>query len=398
MVPENSYLLTINGGSSSIKFAVYGMDIKLDRMISGEIKRIGLDNPEFIITNILTNEKNEIKIEGTNFKEAAEILLEWLKEQEFFEAIKCIGHRIVHGLEHTHPEIIDDDLVKELYKISNYDPNHLPAEIAMIELFKRQFPKLLQVACFDTSFHTTLPKIAKTFALPKKYYDEGVKRYGFHGISYSYLMDELRKNNKTEAKGRIILAHLGNGASLAAVKNDKCLDTSMGFTPAGGLVMSTRSGDLDPGVAWYLMQNGMSAETFNALINQKSGLLGISGLSSNMRNLLQQEKNNKDAALAIEIFCYQIKKYIGAYTAALEGLDTLVFSGGIGENASLIRSRICKGFEYLGIEIDEEENKKNATIISTINSKVTVHVIPTDEEIMIARDTRKLFINAQLNT
>ncbi|HUH27597.1 acetate/propionate family kinase [Gelidibacter sp.] len=398
MVPENSYLLTINGGSSSIKFAVYGMDIKLDKMISGEIKRIGLDNPEFIITNILTNEKNEIKIEGTNFKEAAEILLEWLKEQEFFEAIKCIGHRIVHGLGHTHPEIIDDNLVKELYKISNYDPNHLPAEIAMIELFKRQFPKLLQVACFDTSFHTTLPKIAKTFALPKKYYDEGVKRYGFHGISYSYLMDELRKNDKTEAKGRIILAHLGNGASLAAVKNGKCLDTSMGFTPAGGLVMSTRSGDLDPSVAWYLMQNGMSAETFNALINQKSGLLGISGLSSNMQDLLQKEKNNKDAALAIEIFCYQIKKYIGAYTAALEGLDTLVFSGGIGENAPLIRSRICKGFEYLGIEIDEEENKKNATIISTINSKVTVLVIPTDEEIMIARDTRKLFINAQLNT
>lgn len=398
MVPENSYLLTINGGSSSIKFAIYGMDIKLDRMISGEIKRIGQDNPEFIITNILTNEKNEIKIEGTNFKEAAEVLLGWLKEQEFFEAIKCIGHRIVHGLGHTHPEIIDDDLVKELYKISNYDPNHLPAEIEMIELFKRQFPKLLQVACFDTSFHTTLPKIAKTFALPKKYYDEGVKRYGFHGISYSYLMDELRKNDKTEAKGRIILAHLGNGASLAAVKDGKCLDTSMGFTPAGGLVMSTRSGDLDPGVAWYLMQNGMSAETFNALINHKSGLLGISGLSSNMRDLLQQEKNNKDAALAIEIFCYQIKKYIGAYTAALEGLDTLVFSGGIGENAPLIRSRICKGFEYLGIEIDEEENKKNATIISTINNKVTVLVIPTDEEIMIARDTRKLFINAQLNT
>ncbi len=398
MVPENSYLLTINGGSSSIKFAVYGMDIKLNKMISGEIKRIGLDNPEFIITNILTNEKNEIKIDGTNFKEAAEVLLGWLKEQEFFEAIKCIGHRIVHGLEHTHPEIIDDDLVKELYKISNYDPNHLPAEIEMIELFKRQFPKLLQVACFDTSFHTTLPKIAKTFALPKKYYDEGVKRYGFHGISYSYLMDELRKNNKTEAKGRIILAHLGNGASLAAVKNGKCLDTSMGFTPAGGLVMSTRSGDLDPGVAWYLIQNGMNAQTFNALINQKSGLLGISGLSSNMRDLLQQEKNNKDAALAIEIFCYQIKKYIGAYTAALEGLDTLVLSGGIGENAPLIRSRICKGFEYLGIEIHEEENKKNATIISTINSKVTVLVIPTDEEIMIARDTRKLFINAQLNT
>ena len=393
MVPEISNLLTINGGSSSIKFAVYGIDKNLVKILSGEIKRIGLDNPEFTITNILTNEKYEIKIKARNFNEAAEILLEWLKGQKYFEAIKCIGHRIVHGMEHTHPEIIDDDLLKELHKISNYDPDHLPAEIKMIELFKKQFPNVLQVACFDTSFHTTLPKKAKTFALPKKYYDEGVKRYGFHGISYSYLMEELRKNNAAEANGRIILAHLGNGASLAAIKDAKCLDTSMGLTPAGGLVMSTRSGDMDPGVAWYLMQEGLNADSFNALINHQSGLLGISGFSSDMQDLLQHEKNNKDAALAIEIFCFQIKKYIGAYTAALSGLDTLVFSGGIGENASPIRSRICKGFEYLGIEIDEEKNIKNARIISTRNSKVTVLVIPTDEEIMIALETRALFVN-----
>ncbi|HTO15219.1 MAG TPA: acetate/propionate family kinase [Edaphocola sp.] len=392
MKSVNQNVLVINGGSSSIKFALYDMDDKLNKILFGQIKKIGLDNSEFTVTHNLINEEKERKINVTNFKEASEVLMEWLKEQKCFEEIICIGHRIVHGMEHTHSEIIDDNLLKELYKITHFDPAHLPAEIAMIELFKKQFPNLLQVACFDTFFHTTLPKMAKAFALPKKYYDEDVKRYGFHGISYSYLMDELRKENEGEAKGRIILAHLGNGASLAAVKEGKCLDTSMGFTPAGGIVMSTRSGDLDPGVSWYLMQQGLNAETFNDLINHQSGLLGISGYSSDMQDLLQHEKDNENAALAIDIFCYQIKKYIGAYTAALSGLDTLVFSGGIGENATVIRSRICKGFEYLGIEIDEAENQKNARIISTKNSKVKVYVIPTDEEIMIAKSTQKLYI------
>lgn len=395
---NNQNMLVINGGSSSIKFALYSMDEKLNKILSGQIKRIGFDNPEFTVNNKLNNEKKEIKIDAKNFMEATDVLIEWLKEQKYFEAIRCIGHRIVHGMEHTRPVIIDDNLLKELYKIVQYDPDHLPAEIEMIELFKKQFPNLLQVACFDTSFHTTLPKVAKTFALPKKYYDEGIKRYGFHGISYSYLMDELRKKNEGEAKGRIILAHLGNGASLAAVKGGKCLDTSMGLTPAGGIVMSTRSGDMDPGVAWYLMQEGLNAEGFNDLINHQCGLLGISGLSSDMQDLLKHEKNNKDAALAIEIFCYQIKKYIGGYTAAMGGLDTLVFSGGIGENAAVIRSRICKGFAYLGIEIDEEENKKNSRIISTINSKVVVDVIPTDEEIMIAMETKELYRNTQIKS
>jgi len=394
MKSVNLNILVINGGSSSIKFALYGMDKKPNKILFGQIKRIGLDNPEFTITNVLTNEKSGIKIDATNFKEAAELLLKWLKEQEYLEAIKCIGHRIVH----KRPEIIDDNLLKELRKISKYDPDHLPAEIEMIELFKKKLPNLLQVGCFDTSFHTTLPKKAKTFALPKKYYEEGIKRYGFHGISYSYLMQELKNNNESEAKGKIILAHLGNGASLAAVKEGKCIDTSMGFTPAGGIIMSTRSGDIDPGVAWYLMQEGLNAEAFNELINHQSGLLGISDFSSDMQDLLLREKKNKDAALAIEIFCYQIKKYIGAYTATLGGLDTLIFSGGIGENAAVIRSLICKGFAYLGIEIDEERNKKNETIISTTNSKVTVYVIPTDEEIMIARETRKLYINDQIKT
>ncbi|MGY3053133.1 acetate kinase [Pedobacter sp. UYEF25] len=391
-------ILVVNGGSSSIKFAVYQKDKKLKNILSGQLNRIGLKNPEFTVTNNHTHEKSKIKIEATNFNEATRVFIKWLKGQKFSEEISCIGHRIVHGMEHSRPEIIDDDLLEELHKIMEYDPDHLPAEIEMIKLFKEQFPQLIQVACFDTSFHTTMPRYANTFAIPKKYYEEGIKRYGFHGLSYSYLLHELRKKSKTEAKGKVILAHLGNGASLAAVKKGKCIDTSMGFTPAGGIVMSTRSGDLDPGMAWYLMRKGLNAEKFNDLINHQSGLLGISGYSSDMEDLLQHQKEDEDAALAIEIFCYQIKKYIGAYTATLGGLDILIFSGGIGENAPVIRSRICKGFNYLGIKIDERKNKKNKTIISTKKSKVKVYVLPTDEEIMIARNTKELYINTQVKT
>jgi acetate kinase len=390
MKNENSNILVINGGSSSIKFALYSMDENPNIILSGQIKRIGLSGPEFTVINN-TQAKNEIIIDATNFKEAAEVLIEWLKKQKDFEQTICIGHRIVHGIKHTQAEIIDEDLLNELNQISDYDPDHLPAEIEMVRLFINQFPSLMQVACFDTAFHTTIPTVAKTFAIPKSYYDEGIQRYGFHGISYSYLMQELRKQNEDEANGKIILAHLGNGASLAAVKDGKCLDTSMGFTPAGGITMSTRSGDLDPGVAWYLMKKGMNAEAFNDLINHQSGLLGISGISSDMQDLLRLEKENKDAALANDIFCYQIKKYIGAYTAILGGLDVLVFSGGIGENAPVIRSRICNDFGYLNIHLNEDKNNKNKWQISNEESIVKVYVIPTNEELMIAKATSELY-------
>ncbi|MBU0695084.1 MAG: acetate/propionate family kinase [Bacteroidetes bacterium] len=395
MKSVKQHILIINGGSSSIKFALYNTNKKLKNIISGQISRIGLDNPEFTVTERLNPDQNQIKIKATNFKEAAESLMEWLQEQKYVEGIVGIGHRIVHGMEHALPKIIDDNLLQELHKIMEYDPDHLPAEIEMIALFKKQFPQVIQVACFDTSFHATMPKYARMFAIPKKYYTEGVKRYGFHGISYSYQMKELKKQNRAEANGKVILAHLGNGASLAAVKKGKCLDTSMGFTPTGGVVMSTRSGDLDPGVAWYLMQKGLDAKEFNELINHQSGLLGISGYSSNMQDLLEHEKSNKDVALTIEIFCYQIRKTIGAYTATLGGLNVLVFSGGIGENAPSIRKRICEGFNYLGIELDARKNRKSEKIISTKNSKVKVYVIPTDEEIMIATVTKKLHDKSQ---
>ncbi|MEO6346681.1 MAG: acetate/propionate family kinase, partial [Aquaticitalea sp.] len=287
--------------------------------------------------------------------------------------------------------IIDEDLLNELDKIIDYDPDHLPAEIEMVRLFKKHFPSLMQVACFDTAFHTTIPLAAKTFAIPKKYYDEGVQRYGFHGISYSYLMQELRKQNEAEANGKIILAHLGNGASLAAVIDGKCIDTSMGFTPTGGIPMSTRSGDLDPGVAWYLMHKGIDARQFNDLINHQSGLLGISGISSDMQDLLRLEKENKNATLAIDIFCYQVKKYIGGYAAVLGGLDILVFSGGIGENAPAIRERICKDLGYLNIHLNGEKNNKNQWQISKDENNVKVYVIPTNEELMIAKTTGEIY-------
>lgn len=385
-------ILTINSGSSSIKFALYEIAEKPQLLFAGKIDRIGLADTAFTVKRKNgSNEKNRQEIGNLDFHTATAYLLEWLQQQPEFEHIKCIGHRIVHGMEHTEPAIIDGDLLKELNNIRDYDPGHLPAEIEIIQIFKQKHPHLIQVACFDTAFHSTIPVIAKIFALPRRYYRKGIQRYGFHGISYSYLMEKLKKKNEKVAKGRIILAHLGNGASLAAVKDGKCMDTSMGFTPAGGIVMSTRSGNVDPGVAWYLMQKGMNAKEFNDVINHQSGLLGISETTSDMQDLLQNEKEDERAAEAINIFCYQIKKYIGAYTAALEGLDILVFSGGIGENAPVIRSRICEGFRYAGVELDEEQNQKNAVQISAKKSNVKVYVIPTNEEVMIAKTTADIW-------
>ncbi len=382
---EELFILTINGGSSSIRFALYKGHEELQQIQSGSITNIGSKDVGLTIKEIDSNNSGKQKINASNFHEATISLIDWMENQGWFKNVKAIGHRVVHGMNHTLPEVINDDLIKELNSISNYDPDHLPAEIDIIQIFKQKYSNLLQVACFDTAFHVTIPAVAKTFAIPKNYYDQGIQRYGFHGISFSYLMQELKKKNEAEANGKIILAHLGSGASIAAVKGGKCIDTSMGFTPAGGIVMSTRSGDLDPGVAWFFMQQGMDAKAFNDLINHQSGLLGISGISSDMQFLLQQEKDHTNAALAIDIFCYQIKKFIGSYTAALGGLDMLIFTGGIGENSAAVRTRICKDFKYAGISLNEESNNKNEELISNDASKVKVYVIQTNEELMIAK-------------
>lgn len=384
---QKNNLLIINGGSSSIKFTMYELEEVLTQILSGSIENINSQNTTFSFKNTITQESKIAQIEINDFEEAANYLLDWLELQDGFAAIKAIGHRIVHGMQHTRAEKISVELLKELQQLCLYDPEHLPGEIKLIEIFTRRHPAFVQVACFDTAFHTTMPHVAKLLPIPRKYFDMGIQRYGFHGLSYTYLMQELQHiaGNET-ANGKIILAHLGNGASIAAVKNGKCIDTSMGFTPTSGLVMSTRTGDLDPGVAWYLMEvEKLLPEKFSQLINHESGLLGISETSSDMKELIKNKNTDTRAAEAFELFCYQAKKFIGAYTAALKGLDTLIFSGGIGEHSPEVRSQICDGFDFLGIELCEIKNTNNEILISAKTSKVAVYVIKTNEELIIAK-------------
>lgn len=382
-----SCVLTINGGSSSIKFALYQIEDCLIQLLYGEVENIGTKNAKLNSTQTITNQKSSVKITASDPDAATNFLIEWLDKQDGFNAVKAIGHRIVFGQQHTKPELITPELLAELKMIGAYDPEHLPGEIKLIEVFAKRYPALAQIACFDTSFHTTMPPVAKLLPIPRRYRDKGVQRYGFHGISYAYLMEELdRLAGSRTAQGKVILAHLGSGASVAAVKEGKSIDTSMGFTPASGLPMTTRTGDLDPGVAWYFMQiEKLTPQQFNHLINHESGLLGVSETSADIRELIKREATDSRAADAVELFCYQTKKWIGSFAAALGGLDTLVFSGGIGEHEAAIRKRICFGLQFLGIELDETRNNKNENIISTDESKIPVYVIKTNEEIMIAK-------------
>lgn len=387
MKPADTGVLTINGGSSSIKFALYLTDEPPERSMYGKVDRIGLPGTNLTFNDLAQNRQDSHSIKASDHRSAANILIDWLEEQLGFAAIKAVGHRVVHGMRHTEPELITQELLDELHRIGPYDPDHLPREIELIEAFCRRHPQLPQVACFDTAFHRTMPRVAKLLPIPRRYEAKGVERYGFHGLSYAYLVEKLARVAGTKAAhGRVILAHLGNGASLAAVRDGKSIDTSMGFTPTAGLVMGTRPGDLDPGVAWYLMRTeNLTPEQFSNLINNESGLLGISETSSDMRDLLERREADVRAAEAVALFCYQARKWIGAFIAALGGLDTLVFSGGIGENAPEVRALICDGLEFLGIELEEKQNATNADVISTENSRVSVRVIHTDEEWMIAK-------------
>jgi acetate kinase len=296
----------------------------------------------------------------------------------------AIGHRVVHGMQHSQPERVSPQLLTELRAIAALDPQHLPREIELIEAMQRRFPQVPQVACFDTAFHRGMPPEATLLPIPRRYATQGVQRYGFHGLSYTFLMQELlRLGDAAASRGRVILAHLGSGASLAAVRDGHCVDTSMGFTPAAGLVMGTRSGDLDPGLASYLMRTeSMDASQFQKMINEESGLMGLSESSADVRDLLEREALDSRAREALAIFCYQAKKWLGAYTAALGGLDTLVFAGGIGENSAVVRRRICGGLQCLGIELDDSLNDQHAARISM--GRVMVRVIRTDEESVIA--------------
>jgi acetate kinase len=299
-----------------------------------------------------------------------------------------VGHRVVHGgPKYSKPQLVTAEMVEELHRLSPFDPEHLPEEILLTEAFHRRFSGLPQVACFDTAFHHDLPRVARLLPIPRRYEAQGVRRYGFHGLSYAYLMEELaRLGDPAATTGRVILAHLGNGASLAAVRDGKPVDTSMSFTPTAGVPMSTRTGNIDPGLVWYLARTeNMNTKQFNEMVNFQSGLLGISETSSDMHDLLACEAQDVRASEAIALFCYQIKKWIGAFAAALGGLETLVFAGGIGENAPTVRARICVGLGFLGIQLEEKRNATSDGVISAAASRVAVRVIHTDEECMIAK-------------
>ena len=386
MSKNKQSVITINGGSSSIKFAWYETGTPLQCGLTGKIERIGLSGTSLSFNDTYREQQGDLALNVCDFSAAVDYLIDWLEKQIDFPQVSAIGHRVVHGMQHCEPEMVSQGLLDDLYRIRAYDPDHLPGEIDLMEKFRQRYPDLPQVACFDTAFHHSLPRVAKLLPVPRRFDARGVQRYGFHGLSYAYLMQTLAQvAGPQAAQGRVILAHLGNGASLAAVRNGLSMDTSMGFTPTGGVTMGTRSGDLDPGVAWYMMQSeNLSAEQFKHLVNHESGLLGVSEISSDMRDLMQHEINDTRAAEAVELFCYQIKKCIGAYAAVLNGLDVLVFTGGIGENMPGVRARICSGLEFLGIELDENRNDKNADVISLESGRVMVRIIRTDEEQMIA--------------
>jgi acetate kinase len=388
MNPTNPRILTINGGSSSIKFALFEAAGSLKRILAGAIERIRLADSSLRVKGVDPADNVSRSITAPDHTAAVGALMDWIEERSAHDALAAVGHRVVHGgPKYSAPQRITADMVEELRRLSPFDPEHLPEEILLAEAFHRRFPDLPQVACFDTAFHHELPRVARLLPIPRRYEALGVRRYGFHGLSYAFLMEELtRLAGAQSAQGRVILAHLGNGASLAAVHCGKSVDTSMGFTPAAGVPMSTRSGDLDPGLVSYLARTeNMSAKQFNRMVNFQSGLLGVSETSSDMRDLLEREAQDARAAEAVALFCYQVRKWIGAFAAALGGLDTLVFAGGIGENAPIVRSRICTELGFLGIELEEERNAANESVISTGAGRVVVRVIRTDEELTIAR-------------
>jgi acetate kinase len=387
MKPAKPRILTINGGSSSIKFALFEAGDSLRRILEGGIERIGLPEATFRVKGLDQADNFSRLVTAPDHTVAVGTLMDWIEERVGRGALSGIGHRIVHGgPKYFDPQRITTEMVEELHQLQPFDPEHLPEEILLTEAFHRRFPDLPQVACFDTAFHHDLPHVARLLPIPRRYEAQGVRRYGFHGLSYAFLIGELARLTGAEAaQGRVILAHLGNGASLAAVRDGKPVDTSMSFTPTAGVPMSTRSGDLDPGLVWYLARTEkMSAKQFNEMVNFQSGLLGVSETSSDMHDLLDRKTQDVRAAEAIALFCYQVKKWIGAFAAVLGGLDTLVFAGGIGENAPTIRARICDGLGFLGIELDEKRNAANEGVISTDAMRVTVRVIHTDEEWMIA--------------
>lgn len=389
-------ILTLNGGSSSVKFAIFeraafAPDSKPTASVRGALTGIGSDDASFTAQDVagkeLVNERAPLSDQAAALKR----LIAWAQSADaapYMRGLAAVGHRVVHGgPKFQAPTRMDAQALETLRTLIPLAPNHLPAEIAAIEAASAAWPGVPQFAAFDTAFHATMPAVAKRFALPRHYWIAGVRRYGFHGISYASICAQLRRlAGPTALDGRVIIAHLGSGSSMVALRDGRSMDTTMGMTPLGGLVMSTRTGDLDPGVMVYLArEHGMTTDALETLVGEQSGMLGVSGDTGDMRELLAREQTDLWAAEAIETYCYNARKTLGGLVAALGGVDRLVFTGGIGEQAAPIRQRIADGLGYLGLALAHDRNTANAPIISADESRVTVRVIPTDEEAMIAR-------------
>lgn len=390
---DDRRLLTINTGSSSLKIALYRLkDATETPELKAEAERIGLPGGWLRLTDARGDTLGERQGDLQDHAAALEVLLEQLRSLKLDRNLAAVGHRVVHGGDrYREPRRITAEVIAALRELVQIDPDHLPQALAAIEAVERAYPTVSQVACFDTAFHHRMPPVARLYALPRRLAEKGVVRYGFHGLSYEYVMGELRALDRDGADGRVVVAHLGNGASMAAVRGGVGVDTTMGFTPTGGLVMGTRSGDLDPGVLLHLLlSRGLEPDALDALVNREAGLLGVSETSADMRDLLEREAEDPRAAEAITLFCYSAKKFLGALVAALGGLDVLVFTGGIGEHAAPVRWRICEDLEFLGIRLDPHRNAAHAPIISRDGGPVTVRVVRTDEDLMIARHTRQL--------
>ncbi len=391
-------VLVLNAGSSSVKFALFDTQIKgHERDIArGAIDGIG-QATRWSVKRYDGTANNEIAIKGdgvSNHKQAVSHILAWIEKNFELSSLAAAGHRVVHGgAQFTEPVRLNTKNCEALRKLIPLAPLHQRHNLAAIDSLTELAPMLPQIACFDTAFHATIPDIGRNFALPRAITALGVRRYGFHGLSYSYIANELAKQNTDLVTGRVLVAHLGNGASLCAMKDGKSIATSMGFSALDGLMMGTRTGSIDPAVIFYLMRDqGMSANDVEAMLYQKSGLLGVSGLSNDMRTLRAAASTNAHAREALDMFTYRIIKEAGAMIAVLGGIDALIFTAGIGENDSELRANIMKGLKFLGFVLDENANKTKARKISAEEGPIAL-VMPTNEEIMIARETADIIRN-----
>jgi acetate kinase len=391
LTSSGKLILTINSGSSSLKVALYCVQDEESLVLSGGAVRLGLPGGRLRMTDAEGQTLLDRECGPIDHLAAFHELAGWIQHEYRAGDLIAVGHRVVHGgRRFTEPHLVTEELIRALEELAAIDPDHTPQSIEMIKAAEANFPGVPQVACFDTAFHRHLPQFAEMYALPRRFYDQGILRYGFHGLSYEYICSQLACASSRKTS-RVIVAHLGNGASMAAILNGTSIDTTMGFSPVSGLVMGTRCGELDAGAVVHLIEERkMTPKQVNSLINKESGLLGVSGSSEDMQDLLKRQATDPHAADAIQLFCYSAKKALGAYAAALGGLDTVVFTGGIGENAAPIRERICSDLDFLGIKIDAARNSANAPLISADDARVTVRVIKTNEDLMIARHTARL--------